>query len=259
MTRLVLAHLLLAAAVYADAAKLRAGVKKIAKPGVPGPIELIGDRAFVVAATRMGDGTNHPVVAATRYGRGRVVAFGQGGYLHKSAWAVGETGRLVRNAVAWSGRGPKKVGVVGLPDLAAFLKKDYEVRIVDVKRLPKELREVDVLCIATAKLGGEENERLPQGLHAIDRRALGEPPYLAQHRFVVEQRRHLEVVAERLPGHRRQCRDRLVADAHDPGAGARQATGEEGHLGREGWSQHQDAHRGLLLGELDPDGGDDGA
>ena len=55
---------------------------EIAAPGVPGPICVYGKDAWVVAVG--GDGKlAAAVVAAGRLGKGRVVAFGHGGYLQK--------------------------------------------------------------------------------------------------------------------------------------------------------------------------------
>ncbi|MHC4452011.1 MAG: M60 family metallopeptidase, partial [Planctomycetota bacterium] len=77
---------------------------EIAAPGVPGPLCVFGEHAHVVAVG--GDGKlAAPVVAAGRLGKGRVVAFGHGGYLQKGALAVGDTEALVRRMVQWAGGG----------------------------------------------------------------------------------------------------------------------------------------------------------
>ncbi|MHC4449413.1 MAG: M60 family metallopeptidase [Planctomycetota bacterium] len=77
---------------------------EIAAPGVPGPLCVFGEDAFVAAVG--GDGKlAAPVVAAGKLGKGRVVAFGHGGYLQKGALAVGNTEALVRRMVEWAGGG----------------------------------------------------------------------------------------------------------------------------------------------------------
>jgi len=130
MRKLLPALLLAATAAHAGDPReeLVAGVERIGRPGVPGPLALTGDAAFAVAATRLGDGTVHPVVAAADYGRGRVVAFGHGGYFVRGTLDQLDTGRLVRNAAAWAARGRPRVSVQGLPDLAVFLRtQGFEV------------------------------------------------------------------------------------------------------------------------------------
>lgn len=87
----------------ADLDQLLEGVQTIAKPGVPGPIAVFGEKAFVVVTGSSG-GTHLPVVAATEMGEGRVVAFGHGGYFDRGSFEVGETRTLLHNALRWTGR-----------------------------------------------------------------------------------------------------------------------------------------------------------
>ena len=157
--RLLLLPLVAALARADDLEEMRDRVAKIGKPGIPGPIALLDDSAFAIAGARMGDGTIHPVVAAATAGRGRLVAFGHGGYFHDATLAVGQTGRLVEQTVAWAARGKKRVGVVvGLGELDAFLKKrGYRTRAVKIADLPGLLAEIDVLCLSTPTLGGRKN------------------------------------------------------------------------------------------------------
>ena len=84
-----------------DLAVLLRGVKNIDAPGLPGPICVFGPQAFAVVAGKGSGNSQVAVVAATRFGRGRVVAFGHDGYLSPGSLAVADTGRLLANAIAW--------------------------------------------------------------------------------------------------------------------------------------------------------------
>ena len=107
-----------------DQAALRQGVAEIAAPGLPGPVAVFGPQAFAVVVGRVGKGLSAPVVAASRLGQGRVVAFGHPSYLEKEALDTADTGVLVLNAVHWLARPGRtlRVGVRDRPDLAAFLR-----------------------------------------------------------------------------------------------------------------------------------------
>ena len=108
----------------ADQAALRQGVAEIAAPGLPGPVAVFGPQAFPVIVGRSGKDLAAPVVAASRLGQGRVVAFGHPSYLEKEALDTADTGVLVLNAVHWLARPGQtlRVGVRQRPDLAAFLR-----------------------------------------------------------------------------------------------------------------------------------------
>ncbi len=108
----------------ADQAALRQGVAEIAAPGLPGPVAVFGPSAFAVVVGRVGRGLAAPVVAASRLGQGKVVAFGHPGYLDREALNTADTGTLVLNAVHWLARPgrPVRVGVRRRPELLAFLR-----------------------------------------------------------------------------------------------------------------------------------------
>lgn len=94
---------------------LVAGVREIARPGVPGPLALSGEGTFAVVVGELEKGVRAVVVGAAEGegGRGRVVAFGHTGYFGWAALKEKETGVLMENAVRWAGRGTagKKVRV----------------------------------------------------------------------------------------------------------------------------------------------------
>lgn len=114
-------HLALAAP-DADRAALLNGVTAIVAPGSPGAVCAFGPEAFAVVGGKEGKTSLLPVVAATRWEEGRVVAFGHNGYLGASNDA--DTGRLLANSVRWvSGDRPKpKVAVYRQDTLLAYLK-----------------------------------------------------------------------------------------------------------------------------------------
>jgi hypothetical protein len=81
---------------------LLAGVTEIAAPGVPGPLAVMSPTsgAVVLGGFRTGYA---PVVATGMLGKGRVVAFGHTGYLDPETLKVGDTARLLSNALDWAG------------------------------------------------------------------------------------------------------------------------------------------------------------
>jgi hypothetical protein len=93
----------------ADLSQLTAGVSNLGVEGSPGPLVAFGPNAFVVV---VGDsrGAKLPLVAAARYGKGRVVAFGHDGYLGATKL---DGPKFFINVVAWtSGKAAKTARVV---------------------------------------------------------------------------------------------------------------------------------------------------
>ncbi|MDW8365898.1 MAG: M60 family metallopeptidase [Abditibacteriales bacterium] len=102
---LLVCVLLSAAHATPDVAKdvefLRSGVYKIGWPGVPGPLCVFGEEAFPVIVAEEG-GQIVPIVAAARWGKGRLVAFPHDGYLG-AVLETADTRRLMTNAILWAG------------------------------------------------------------------------------------------------------------------------------------------------------------
>ncbi len=102
------------------------GVRRVAAPGVPGPLCVFGTGAWTrpVVVGDGGGGTRLPVVAGGRIGQGLVVAFGHDGYLNQATLETGDTGRLFENAVEWAAkeRSRPRVGVIGAAGAAAYLR-----------------------------------------------------------------------------------------------------------------------------------------
>jgi len=112
-------------AVAKGADEILVGVKRVAAPGVPGPLCVYGDPLTMpVVVGDSAGGTRLPVVATARLGQGWVVAFGHDGYLDRATLETADTGRLFENAVTWVARGQSKpkVGVAGAPGAAAYLR-----------------------------------------------------------------------------------------------------------------------------------------
>ncbi len=135
-------------------------VQTIGKPGVPGPLMVLDDKAFPLVTGTSGSGTRHAVVAGGWVGRGRAVAFGHTGYFSEDTLATGQTGRLVLNAVRWvAGKDEQpRVVVWRAKGLAAFLRSGglsvEETRGTDWE---KSLAEADVICLGSGKLGTDED------------------------------------------------------------------------------------------------------
>lgn len=105
----------------ADRAALLKDVTEINAPGAPGGVSVFGPEAFALIAGKDGKKAMLPVVAAARWDKGRIVAFGHNGYL--SSHKESGTGALLVNAARWAlGDAAKKVAVVGNAGLAAHLK-----------------------------------------------------------------------------------------------------------------------------------------
>ncbi|MGC9318511.1 MAG: M60 family metallopeptidase [Armatimonadota bacterium] len=100
-----------ACADSADVGAICEGVSTIDAPGLPGPVAAFGLDAFAVV-TGDADGVPLPIVAATRLGGGRAVALGKDSFLDPAALEMGQTGRLLVNAIRWAaGSDDPTVGV----------------------------------------------------------------------------------------------------------------------------------------------------
>jgi len=112
----------LAAPTSADLDALLDGVKEIAAPGVPGGLCLFSDQVFPVVVGKSGRYLE-PVVAAGRYGKGRCVVFGHGGYFGTGGLRTADTGKLVLNAIRWATAGATpRIAVYRMDNLATFLR-----------------------------------------------------------------------------------------------------------------------------------------
>ncbi|MBP7634723.1 M60 family metallopeptidase [Candidatus Ozemobacteraceae bacterium] len=134
-----------------DLARLTAGVRQIAKTGVPGPVACVGEEAFPVVLGKA-KGYDQPVVAATRFGNGRVVAFGHGGILNEEGLKQGDTKRFVANAAQWAARTPTPgnvkpvAGLIFALDISRLLKEaGFEVKFLRCPGWKDQLAGIDLL------------------------------------------------------------------------------------------------------------------
>lgn len=107
----------------ADEGALKAllyGVQEIASPGIPGGLAAYGEGAFPVIRAKSG-AAQLPVVAAAQLGNGRVVAFGHDGYFNTEHLNFADTGKLLRNAIQWAGKGKPSIGVWKRNELLKWL------------------------------------------------------------------------------------------------------------------------------------------
>ena len=134
-----------------DIARLTAGVVKIAKPGVPGPIACVSENSFPVILGKAG-GFDQAVIAAARFGKGKIVAFGHNGFMEKPASEEADTPKLLANAAKWAARSPRSgkakpvAGLVFALDMAKPLEKlGFEVKFLGCPGWKDRTGEIDLL------------------------------------------------------------------------------------------------------------------
>jgi hypothetical protein len=136
--------------VAADIDHLTAEVRTIDSPGTPGSLALVTPDAFAVVLGGSGKQLHAPVVAASRFGKGRVVAFGHGGYLTASRL---DSLTFMRNAVTWSAGPtdtPLSIGSHGLDSAKLERLREGQDWVVSGADLTA-LRDVDVLIMGTGR------------------------------------------------------------------------------------------------------------
>ncbi|MBI5864787.1 MAG: hypothetical protein HZB38_09810 [Planctomycetes bacterium] len=134
------------------------GVTTIAAPGVPGPLSLLGEHARAVVAGKQG-GATAAVVAATRLGEGRIVAFGHSGF--SDAPDVADTRRMIRSAIDWArrcGEGPPAIAADGgwMKGLRALDFKPIELKEITADELAK----IDLLCVTQRSISDREMDAI---------------------------------------------------------------------------------------------------
>lgn len=133
----------------ADRAELTKSVNEINTGGIPGGVCAFGPDAFAVVAGRGGKSALQPIVAAARWEKGRVVAFGHDGFFR----SVDESGNgaLLINAARWivGTTANPKIGVVGNPTLLALFKTNgLDAVAVDGKDWVSKLGGITAICVA---------------------------------------------------------------------------------------------------------------
>lgn len=154
---LLLVGVMDARAASPDRAELLDGVKEIGVTGLPGPLCVFGESAFVVLAGQT-DKLPSPLAAASSLGNGRLVAFGHNGYLGAEVQDVADTARFIANAARWSAKksprpGAKIIGLRGCKSLESTLTKNgLKVAIIDGGPLVNHLREIDSLLLPAGEI-----------------------------------------------------------------------------------------------------------
>ncbi|HPD15139.1 MAG TPA: M60 family metallopeptidase [Planctomycetota bacterium] len=146
----MLAGLRLAGAEPADLEALLKGVTEIVAPGAAvGPVAVFGDKAFPVMTGRNGK-ARLPVLAAARWGKGRVVLAGHEG-LYGTTQRPDQRQLIVNTATWLAGDRPKpiRVLVVDHRQVAPVLKEaGFEVSVLGVGQLADSLPKADVLFVS---------------------------------------------------------------------------------------------------------------
>jgi hypothetical protein len=83
--------------------------QQIVAPGVPGPLCVYGRKARVTAVGGSGNGLHAPVAATAPLGRGRIAAFGHGGYFHGGALGDNRTRMFIQQTVGWAANSRRPV------------------------------------------------------------------------------------------------------------------------------------------------------
>lgn len=157
---LFVVSIFLSAPVFAlpdDVKQLTRGVKSVAKPGIPGPLVVFGEQAFPVIAARSGD-LHYPVVAGGRYGKGRFLAWGHGGYF--GSLKHEGTATLFSNALSWlvSKKGPLKIATSARSGLSKFYQgKGHKIIVLKGPDWVRSLGSADLfLCSPNNRLTAKE-------------------------------------------------------------------------------------------------------
>ena len=128
-----------------DLPALLRDVSEIAAPGVPGQLAVFGKDAFVVVTGRNGN-LAAPVVAAARWGKARIIAFGHDGYFGAEAIRTADTAQFLLNAIKWCG-GPPVAVLAAHPAVHQLcVSRGLPSRLVTPAELPEALRTARVFC-----------------------------------------------------------------------------------------------------------------
>ena len=131
-----------------DLPQLLNGVTKIATPGCPGLISVFGPQAFAIVAGKTGKDVYGAVVAATRFEKGRVVAFAHRGYFSADALGRDGTGRLMANCARWAAgdKQEPRIATWQQSDIKKFL-QTQSLNVKELVTLDTAAAEADVLIL----------------------------------------------------------------------------------------------------------------
>jgi Peptidase M60, enhancin and enhancin-like/N-terminal domain of M60-like peptidases len=139
-----------------DRAPLIEGVRSIAAPGAPGSLVVFASTSSAIVTGKSGGGSAVPVVASGHLGRGRIVAFAHDGYFTKENFKIGDTGKLLLNAVHWAaaGKPTPRTGLIELPELQSLLEAQHMHAVPTT--LDANMREYDVLVLTPYRVTPEQ-------------------------------------------------------------------------------------------------------
>ncbi|WP_309711178.1 M60 family metallopeptidase [Armatimonas sp.] len=151
-----------------DQAALLAGVTELIAPSaIPGPLSVFGDNAFVVVAGRS-ESRRLPMIAASRFERGRAVAIGHDGFLAEEPLKHPDNTQFLLNAVRWVLAMPTAtVAVVERPYVADILEKTgLKVVRLTTAQLQSQIEspDFDAVVMNAAALDDKAGVRLAQAL-----------------------------------------------------------------------------------------------
>jgi hypothetical protein len=150
-----------AGALSSDQADARSAllrnVRAVDSGGVPGVVLCVGTNAFPVVGATCGQAVQ-PVVAASFYGNGRVVAVGHPSFYTEGV-AKADTATFVRNAVFWLGNGQAEIRSYRDKSVARAL---GGIEGLNVREIPSldALSSGDVLAVYPDSLKPDEVERV---------------------------------------------------------------------------------------------------
>lgn len=137
------------------------GVSEVPTPGcVVGPVAVYGEKVFVVMTGKSG-ANRLPILAAARYGTGRVVLAGHGGVYVGGPSA--DKARLVVNIATWlcGERKTRRVLLVDFKELTPLLRDaGFRVQTASLSELPAALANTDVLGFSGGHLTPPERKPL---------------------------------------------------------------------------------------------------
>lgn len=140
-----------------DRAALLKGVGEINTGGLPGGVSAFGPNAFAVVAGKDGDKALLPIIAAARWAKGRVVAFGHDGFLRPAK--ENDNGTLLANVARWAaGDTPEpKIGILKNDALLDHLKAaGLDAVALQEKDWAKNLTGFNAVCAAPFWIAAED-------------------------------------------------------------------------------------------------------
>ncbi len=148
----------------ADVRFLCEGVEGIPKGGaVPGPVCVFGENATSVIDGKYGEG-RATLLAAAKFGKGRVLAFGHGTYLTKDMISSSpDCLRLIQNGLEWLGnhQKPLRIAVIGNPGLAEHLATlGYEADALTGMNDPAAKGKYRLLAVDAGKISDDQIPRI---------------------------------------------------------------------------------------------------